>query len=175
MQVQALSSIRRPTTNDSSGGHANFPMALCQRRRARPSKSCSECIDTPRTMRCSPQLTSSSRVWLPAMQEHPINYGHLLCALDNFVGPMQEIVIASETARSEEGLKLAAEVWRRFLPRSVFAWCVSETDAKSKIPLCVDRPLMNGHATAYVCENFTCQQPVVDVAQLESLFTRTSG
>ena len=30
-----------------------------------------------------------------------------------------------------------------------------------------DRPLVNGRATAYVCEGFVCKQPVTDAGLLE--------
>ena len=31
------------------------------------------------------------------------------------------------------------------------------------------RPMIDGKPTAYVCENFTCKQPVTDVAAFEEL------
>jgi uncharacterized protein YyaL (SSP411 family) len=34
------------------------------------------------------------------------------------------------------------------------------------VPLLENRPLVDGLATAYVCENYTCQQPVTDVEAL---------
>ena len=40
--------------------------------------------------------------------------------------------------------------------------------ASDGIPLLRDRPMVNGQPTAYVCENFTCKQPVTDVAAFEA-------
>jgi uncharacterized protein YyaL (SSP411 family) len=34
------------------------------------------------------------------------------------------------------------------------------------IPLLQERSKINGKATAYVCENFACQQPVADANEL---------
>jgi uncharacterized protein YyaL (SSP411 family) len=42
-----------------------------------------------------------------------------------------------------------------------------DSDAKL-IPLLAGREMRDGKATAYVCENFTCQLPVTTVGDLEN-------
>jgi uncharacterized protein YyaL (SSP411 family) len=37
------------------------------------------------------------------------------------------------------------------------------------VPLLADRPLVDGHAAAYVCERFTCKAPVTAAEELERL------
>jgi uncharacterized protein YyaL (SSP411 family) len=39
--------------------------------------------------------------------------------------------------------------------------------ADAVIPLLADRPMRDQHATAYVCQQFTCQMPVTTRAALE--------
>ncbi len=34
------------------------------------------------------------------------------------------------------------------------------------VPLLADRPEVDGHAAAYVCERFVCQAPITTVAEL---------
>ena len=59
---------------------------------------------------------------------------------------------------------LLAETWRRYLPNKVVAPGTGGDTAT--IPLLENRPLVNDLATAYVCEHYTCQQPVTDVSAL---------
>jgi len=37
-----------------------------------------------------------------------------------------------------------------------------DRDALAAVPLLAERPTLDGHATAYVCEHFACQQPVTE-------------
>jgi uncharacterized protein YyaL (SSP411 family) len=40
------------------------------------------------------------------------------------------------------------------------------------VPLLADRPQQDGHATAYVCEHYTCQQPVTTPEALRDQLAR---
>ncbi|HKN83554.1 MAG TPA: hypothetical protein VJW17_08960, partial [Pyrinomonadaceae bacterium] len=57
---------------------------------------------------------------------------------------------------------LLQETWRRYLPNKV----VAAGFGNENIPLLESRPLQNGLPTAYVCEHYTCKQPVNDVSAL---------
>ncbi len=58
----------------------------------------------------------------------------------------------------------------RYLPNSVLTWGVADdVEAGKIIALLADRPLKDGKATAYVCENFACQAPVNTPEELEQL------
>jgi hypothetical protein len=56
-----------------------------------------------------------------------------------------------------------ATVHSRWLPNTVLAW------GGADIALLEDRPLVGGRPAAYVCENFACQRPVTDPAELGAL------
>jgi uncharacterized protein YyaL (SSP411 family) len=58
-------------------------------------------------------------------------------------------------------------VWSRYLPNKVVVQS-SEGDERlaGLVPLLRDRGALGGKATAYVCENYTCRQPVNEPSQL---------
>ena len=53
-----------------------------------------------------------------------------------------------------------------FRPRKVVAPATPEQAASlaGKVAVLADRPLREGQTTTYVCENFTCREPLVGVA-----------
>ena len=65
---------------------------------------------------------------------------------------------------------LLAVINRRYLPNSVLA-CADPADreAMQAVPLLAERPLKEGKATAYVCQNFACLAPVNTAEELERL------
>jgi uncharacterized protein YyaL (SSP411 family) len=82
---------------------------------------------------------------------HPTAFAHLLAAIDLEVGPVVEVVVVGDRA------DLVAAAHRPFLPRAVLAW-----GEPYPSPLWEGR--RDGHA--YVCEGFTCRQPVTTVDEL---------
>jgi hypothetical protein len=102
------------------------------------------------------------------MARQPLAFGHLLCALERAISRPQEIVVIGDPAGSD-AQALWAEVRRRFLPNSVLAGAPNEAaarEATAVVPLLADRVQVRGLPTAYVCENFACQMPVIDSASL---------
>jgi uncharacterized protein YyaL (SSP411 family) len=94
----------------------------------------------------------------------PSGFGYLLSAIDFLLSTPKEVAVVGQDAAGIE--PLLREVWRRYLPNKVVAPAfVGETEA-SQLPLLQDRPLLDGRATAYVCEHYTCKQPVTDVESL---------
>ena len=93
-------------------------------------------------------------------------FGRLLCALDFHLSTPREVAIVGE-AGSDETRALLREVWASYLPNKIVAQA-AEGDARSAalVPLLRDRPAINGRATAYVCEHYTCQRPVTSAAEL---------
>jgi uncharacterized protein YyaL (SSP411 family) len=84
----------------------------------------------------------------------------MLAGLDFHIGPSKEIAIVGPSE------PLVAILRQHYIPRSVVA-----AGAGNQIPLLRDRPLIDGKATAYICENYTCQQPVTDPASFEKQLT----
>ena len=98
-------------------------------------------------------------------RRYPSGFGYLLSAIDFLLSAPKEVaIVGRDTADIEPFLQ---EVWRRYLPNKVVApSTVSGEASSSSLPLLENRPLQEGRATAYVCENYTCKQPVTDRAAL---------
>jgi uncharacterized protein YyaL (SSP411 family) len=100
------------------------------------------------------------RLVRPYVVRHPQAFGHALQAIDLHVGPARELALVGD----EIGPLL--EVIRSELrPRLVVAGGNGSGD-ESVVPLLRDRPAVDGAATAYLCENFTCAAPTISAAEL---------
>jgi uncharacterized protein YyaL (SSP411 family) len=91
------------------------------------------------------------------MRQYPTGFGRALAAADFYVGPSKEIALVGPPEA------FLAKLRKRYLPRAVVA-----AGAGNRIALLRDRPLVEGKPTAYVCENFVCQQPVNDPAVFDA-------
>ena len=111
------------------------------------------------------------RLMADGMGEQPLAFGRLLCALDLYLNPGQEIAIVGDPAAADTRA-LLAEVRRRYLPNSVLALAAPGDAAASElIPLLADRGQIDGRATAYVCRNFVCNLPVNETEALAAQLT----
>jgi uncharacterized protein YyaL (SSP411 family) len=101
--------------------------------------------------------------------QHPQAFGHILCVLDFAIAPVKEIAIIGNPKDADTRILLRG-IKNHYLPNSVLA-CSGADDAEAGkiIALLVDRPLKDGKATAYVCQNFACQAPVNTPEALEQL------
>jgi len=97
-------------------------------------------------------------------RRYPSGFGYALSAADFLLSTAKEVAIVG---KDEADIRpLLAETWRRYLPNKVVA--VGFASEIATTPLLENRTLVNGLATAYVCENYTCQQPVTDVSMLKA-------
>lgn len=103
------------------------------------------------------------------MIKYPQSFGYALGALDFALSPAREIALVGDL-QQEEMQRLLAAVNSRYLPNSVLAAGAPADPALAQvIPLLADRPLKDGLASAYVCQNFTCQAPVTSAEELAAL------
>ena len=102
----------------------------------------------------------------PAMLAQPSSFGHLLCGLDDLIGPFDEIAIIGYP-HDERTHGLLRAVHSTFLPRSVLAiGSPEDTDVAAAAPLLSDRQLVGGAPEAYICRHFICQRPITDAETL---------
>lgn len=108
------------------------------------------------------------RLMASTVQRYPSGFGRLLCALDFYVGTPKEIALVGELDQAETQA-LLDELWSCYLPNKVVASISpSNTRAAELIPLVRERPQIDGKATVYLCEHFTCQTPTTDPKELAS-------
>ncbi len=95
-----------------------------------------------------------------AMGKVPSGFGQLLCALDFHFSSPKEVVIVGDPEAADTRALLAV-VNGMFLPSRILTGRTAEdSEADELVPLLRDRDQVDGRATAYVCENYTCQAPV---------------
>jgi hypothetical protein len=98
---------------------------------------------------------------LGAMQEtaarYPSGFGQWLISLDFAIGPVYEVAVVGEPSPERKALEQALS--NRFNPHILTA--VSTLPLPKDAPeLLLERSLVRGKPTAYVCTNFVCKKPV---------------
>jgi hypothetical protein len=91
--------------------------------------------------------------------QHPQAFAHLLQALDFHFASVKEVALVGD-----DRAPLERVVRSGFRPHIVLAG--GDPDG---VPLLAERGPVDGRAAAYVCENFACQRPVTEPAELEKL------
>jgi hypothetical protein len=102
-------------------------------------------------------------------KKHPLAFSQWLCAIGFGSQSILEIAILGDLS-DDKTKALVDTVWTEFRPFSVVA--ISRHPPSENSPALLDeRPLINKEATAYVCHNFVCKQPVATPKDLEEQLT----
>jgi hypothetical protein len=102
----------------------------------------------------------------------PSSYGQMLLAFDFMLGPSKEIVIAvpSTDTNIEE---INDAINSRFIPNKVLllrpATGKEADDIVGLSPFVEYQLPLSGQTTIYLCENYVCKLPVVDIEKFQSL------
>lgn len=92
--------------------------------------------------------------------QYPTAFAKWLEAADFALGPVREVAIVGQQADL-----LTDSLWSKYRPRLVAA--ISTYPPEQGSPAILDdRPLVDETPTAYVCQNFVCQQPVTSAGEL---------
>jgi uncharacterized protein YyaL (SSP411 family) len=103
----------------------------------------------------------------PAMQRYPLGFARALSAVDLYLGQPKEIAIVGPPSAAETQALLRM-VFEPFIPNKV----VAGGEDGHGMPLLEGRHPLDGQATAYVCQNYTCQQPVTTPEALREQLTQ---
>ncbi len=101
----------------------------------------------------------------------PIALPQMLVALDYSLGKPRQIVIAGEKGKADTK-KLLSEVRAHYLPSATLILADQGEGQKylgEKLEAIRAMKKVDGKATAYVCEDFTCKAPVTDANALRKL------
>ncbi|MBI1741577.1 thioredoxin domain-containing protein [Candidatus Acetothermia bacterium] len=111
------------------------------------------------------------RLFRDLMEQAPNGFSHMLCALDFYLGPTQQIAIVGDKSDSRTQ-KLLSTIHQQWLPNKVLALKESRRsvpELENAVPLLKDKTLKSDIPTVYVCENYACKTPVTDPQDLEKL------
>jgi len=81
-----------------------------------------------------------------------------LCAVERLLTPSVQLVIAADSEAAAR--PLLTELARAYLPNRIMGWALGSSALKT--PLLANKSGNNGQPVLYVCQNFTCQAPIVD-------------
>jgi uncharacterized protein YyaL (SSP411 family) len=98
---------------------------------------------------------------------YPTAFGRWLSAADFALGNVKQVAVVYD-ASQDNAEELIRVTQSEFRPNMIVA-ASAYPPAESAPPLLLDRPLKEGNATVYVCENFVCKMPVVSSRELEKL------
>ncbi len=117
------------------------------------------------------RATAVLRILREPLLRYPSAFGRALCALDFYLSSPQEIAIIGERD-APDTQALRREVWKRFLPNKIVAQAAeNDKQAAHFVPLLRERNMLAGHATAFVCEHYSCRKPVTTAAELSAQLT----
>jgi uncharacterized protein len=106
------------------------------------------------------------------MKQAPMAAGQMLIALDRYLGPAHELVLVGDLAHHHTKEAIAA-LHRPYLPRTVIAvrdsTSTDPTAARSRHldDIFAGKRSRDGQPVLYICQNFSCQAPVVGLAAIE--------
>jgi uncharacterized protein YyaL (SSP411 family) len=100
-------------------------------------------------------------LYMPYFEKTPDQFAHLAGALDMLLNKSTEIVLLGDQTEPEFSSMLKT-IHNKYLPNAVVI--AQGTDAATTIqsPLLEGRTLINNKPTVYVCQNYTCNEPITD-------------
>jgi uncharacterized protein YyaL (SSP411 family) len=105
--------------------------------------------------------------------DHPMAAGQWLTALDFYLGPVQEFAVVGDPAGADTKRVLRA-IRGGFRPNRVVALKPAGAEgaaAERAVPLLAGKTA-DGAVTTYVCQDFTCQAPLVGAEAAEAALAR---
>jgi uncharacterized protein YyaL (SSP411 family) len=116
--------------------------------------------------------------YLPLFAQMPDQFANMVQAFDLSNSRALEIVLVqSGDARASRDLLL--EIHRHYLPNKVVVVkdALAEEKNQQHTPeaaLLLDRVAKDGKPTVFICENYACEQPIVDIDELKLRMSKLS-
>jgi len=93
--------------------------------------------------------------------KQPTGFTAMLCGVDLLAGPTAEVVLAG-SPDDPELQTMAQRLRTAFTPRTVVLNAPPTGELDALAPFTAQQRPVDGQATAYVCQHFTCQAPTTD-------------
>jgi uncharacterized protein YyaL (SSP411 family) len=107
------------------------------------------------------------RLFRGLMASSPVAAGQMLMALDFALGPVQEFAVVG-VPDAPETLQALRLIRSGFRPWRVVAATAGTPRAEEQVIGLLAGKVAAGDVTTYICQNFTCQAPLVGVEALEA-------
>jgi len=101
------------------------------------------------------------------LSQYPAAFAHWLGALEFITSTPKEVAIIG-ALNDPTTMDMLQTLFSPYRPNQVVA-VATEATAATHPELVHGRPMLEGKTTAYICQNFTCQQPVTTVSVLETM------
>jgi uncharacterized protein YyaL (SSP411 family) len=114
------------------------------------------------------KAAATTRAFSGVAAQAPASFTFMMTALAFALGPSYEVVIVGDPAAADTQQMLRA-LARAYVPNAVVAFKPAGDDEPEIVELAEytrDLSQVNGRATAYVCERFSCRAPTNDVREM---------
>jgi uncharacterized protein YyaL (SSP411 family) len=106
-------------------------------------------------------------------RKYPSGFGYALAAVDFLLSNPREVAIVGSAPASVRDF--IREAWRNYVPNKAIAAQIGAASEGAEImALLQNRQAVGSKTTAYVCQNYVCQQPVTDLAALAEQLARST-
>jgi uncharacterized protein YyaL (SSP411 family) len=111
------------------------------------------------------------RTFAGFVNQSPLAFTQLLCAVEFATGPAFEVVIAGQPGARDASAMLSA-LQTAYHPHKVILFHPDgETEELARLaPFVKHQTSLDGKATAYICRNYACQAPTTDPAAMLAAF-----
>ena len=99
----------------------------------------------------------------------------MLAAYDFYQEKPRQVVIAGDS-KAADTAEMVRALHSLYLPNTLFILADDTTRRilAEKMPVINSLTRVNGKATAYICENFSCSLPTTDVAEMVARLQKSS-
>ncbi len=108
------------------------------------------------------------RCYYDMMERQPFGVAHLICALDFYMAKPKEIIVVGDRGLPAT-MALLAGIHSLYLPNMTLQLAKPDQPLDTISPLLAGKTQRDGRPTAYVCQNYTCSDPVTSWEDLKAL------
>jgi uncharacterized protein YyaL (SSP411 family) len=98
--------------------------------------------------------------------QYPLAFSYWLQVMDFSIGLIQQLAIVS--ADKTDSITIHQEIRSKYLPRLIICSSIFPPDNLAP-SLLKGRPIIDDKTTFYLCQNFTCHQPLTDIHRINRL------